>query len=244
MRVVATVVCVGLLLVTGLNGNHSAGPAPQTAEAVLARAAESLGGAARLRAIDRLRIEVQQRQSMSPAPPRPRSYNLWLPDRFQNVVPGLVTHTLVGGKLTFSRDVSDEIRQNAEESIPAMFRVVSLQFLLRGPGLAAPRLVGDATIEGMTGTVVAFPRADGSGVPLRILFARDSGQPLAMVGSTRPFGSTDPPTDRVYRLDDYRAVDGVRFPHRITIVDPKNELITEVQRIVVNPPFTAKDFGQ
>lgn len=249
MRMVAAVVSAGLLVGTGLSGNHQnprsnvgVGSAPQSVQSVLARAADSVGGAKRLQAIDRLRISVVEKQSRPPISPRSRILKLWLPDRFQNSLPGLVTHTLHGTRLTFDRDVSPEIRGNAERSIPGMFRRVALTFLLRAPGLGRPRLAGDATIEGMSGTVVEFPTPGGS--PMKMLFAKDSGQPLAVIIPVRAMGSAEVYPDQVWRLEDYRAVGGVRFPYRLTILHPENLLITEVQQIDVNPPFTAKDFGQ
>jgi hypothetical protein len=55
-------------------------------------------------------------------------------------------------------------------------------------------------------------------------------------------GSNEPGPDQVWRLEDYRVVDGVRFPFRLAVVDPTNELITEVREIEVNPPFIPADF--
>jgi hypothetical protein len=60
----------------------------------------------------------------------------------------------------------------------------------------------------------------------------------------RATGSTEAFPDQVWRIEDYRTVGGVRFPHRLTILHPENLQITEVQQIDVNPPFTAKDFSQ
>jgi hypothetical protein len=119
----------------------------QAAEQWLQRAGEALGGAAKLRAIDRLRISTVERQSRPPIMPRDRTFKLWLPDRFQSET-GLVTHTLNGGRLTIDRDVPPDVLRSAEEFIPATFRRVSLAFLLRAPGLAAPRVQGQATIAG------------------------------------------------------------------------------------------------
>ncbi|MCR4373429.1 MAG: hypothetical protein NUW22_01110, partial [Acidobacteria bacterium] len=101
---------------------------------------------------------------------------------------------------------------------------------------------GDATIGGMSGTVVEFPTPGGS--PMKLLFAKDSGQPLAVIVPVRATGSAEKFPDQVWRLEDYRAVGGVKFPYRLTILHPKNLQITEVQQIDVNPPFTVKDFGQ
>ncbi len=212
----------------------------QAAEQLLQRAGNALGGADRLQAIDRLHITAVERPSRPPNAPRGRTFKLWLPDRFQSNVEGLVTHTLNRGRLTIDREVPPESRRNAEQAIPAMFRRVTLAFLLRAPGVGAPRMHGEVTIAGLRGTLVEFTFQDGRS--LKLLLAPTSAHPLALVYPVRVAGSTEQRPDRVWRLEDYRVVDGVRFPFRLTIVDPKNELITEVREIKVNPPFTPADF--
>jgi hypothetical protein len=212
----------------------------QAAEQLLQRAANALGGAARLRAIDRLQITAVERQSQRPDSARGRKFKLWLPDRFQSNVEGLVTHTLSGGRLTIDRELSPEMRRNAERSIPGMFRRVALAFLLRAPGLGDPRLHGEATIAGLKGSLLEFTATDGRNP--KLLLAPNSAHPMALILPARAMDSTEQLPDQVWRLEDYRVVDGVRFPFRLTIVDPKNEIITEVQEIEVNPSFTPADF--
>jgi len=94
----------------------------------------------------------------------------------------------------------------------------------------------------MSGTVVEFPTADGTS--MKMLFEKASGHPIAVIVPVRGMGSAEVFPDQVWRLEDYRAVGGVRFPYRLTILHPENPLITEVQQIDVNPPFTVKDFSQ
>lgn len=212
----------------------------QVADRLLQRAGNALGGGERLRAIDRLHITTVEWRRRRPDATRHRTYKLWLPDRFQSHVEGIVTHTLNGGRLTFDRAVPPDARRSAEEAVPAMFRRVALAFLLRAPGLSSPRLHGEATIAGLRGALVEFAAAEGRS--LKLLLAPTSAHPLALVYSVRVAGSTEQFPDRVWRLEDYRVVDGVRFPFRLTVVHPENELITEVKRIEVNPPFTPADF--
>jgi hypothetical protein len=132
------------------------------------------------------------------------------------------------------------VQRTAEQSIPAMFRRVAVAFLLRAPDLSAPRLHGEATIAGLKGPLVEFTAPDGR--TLKLLLAPTSAQPLALVFSVRAIGSNEPVPDLIWRLEDYRVVDGVRFPFRLTIVQSKNAMITEVQEIKVNPQFTSADF--
>jgi hypothetical protein len=212
----------------------------QAAEQLLQRAGDTLGGAERLRAIDRLHITTVEWRNERPEAVRARTFKLWLPDRFQSHVDGVVTHTLNGDRLTFDREVPPELQRNAEKAIPAMFRRVALAFLLRAPGLGAPRLHGEATIAGLSGTLVEFAAADGRN--LKLLLAPTTGHPLALVYPVRVIGSNEELPDQVWRLEDYRGVDGVRFPFRLTVVHPESELITEVREIKVNPPFTPADF--
>jgi hypothetical protein len=212
----------------------------QTAEQLLRRAGAALGGADRLLAVERLQIVTAQWGSRRPESVRGRTYKLWLPDRFQSHVDGLVTHTLNGGRLTVDPDLPPEGRRNAEQAIPRMFRRVALAFLLRAPGLGAPRSQGEARIAGLSGTLVEFPAADGRS--LKLLLASTSGQPLALVYPVRVMGSDEELPDEVWRLEDYRVVDGVRFPFRLTIVRAESESITEVREIKVNPLFTPVDF--
>jgi len=211
----------------------------QAAEQLLQRAADALGGAGRLRAIDRLHITAVERKSGPPEAATGRAFKLWLPDRFQSHVKGRVTHTLNGGHLTIDREVPPDVRRTAESAIPRMFRRVALTFLLRAPGLSAPRVRGEATIAGLRGTLVEFTGPDGSN--LKLLLALTTAHPLAIVTPVRVVGSTEQVPDQVWRLEDYRVVDGVRFPFRLAR-HPKNELIMEVQQIEVNPQFTSADF--
>lgn len=213
----------------------------QPEQSVMERAMTALGGAQKLLAIDRLRISVVEKATLPPNTPRSRTFKIWLPDRFQSSMTGVVTHTLHGTKLTIDRDVTPDIRRDAEQAIPNVFRRVTLAFLLRGPGLNSPRVAGNATIEGMHGTMVEFPRSDGN--VLKLLIGQN-GQPLAVVFPVRAAGSDAKRPDQVWRLEDYRTVQGVRFPFRLVLVHPQNPLITEVQSIEVNPPFTTKDFAQ
>jgi hypothetical protein len=212
----------------------------ETAEELIKRAGDALGGAGRLGAIERLLVTATERQSSRPNPPRGRAFKIWLPERFQSQVQGLVTHTLNGGRLAVDRELPATMRSNAEQAVPATFRRVALAFLLRAPGLSAPRLAGEATIAGLTGSLVEFTSEDGRS--LKLLLAPTSAHPLALIYSARAFGSTEQLPDQVWRLEDYRTVDGVRFPFKLTIAHPKNELITEVQEIQVNPAFTPADF--
>lgn len=237
---------LGILLVCGgLNASQKSTLVPQNAEEVLDRAYASVGGSSRLRAVDRLRISLDEKQTLQPDTARARVYKVWLPGRFQNILPGLVTHTLVDGKLSFDREVSAEVRSNAEQSIPGVFRFVTLTFLLRAPDLGPPKFVGAQTIDGLSGFVVEFPKTGrDEGRPIRMLFDKETGLPRAVITSSRPFGSTGQFVDQVRRLDDYREVGGVKFPHKITLQHPQNPIIAQIQKIEVNPTFTAKDFSR
>jgi len=205
----------------------------------LERAAEALGGAARLRAVERLRIVAVESQSQPPNMPRARTFKLWLPDRFQSETE-LVTHTLTGNRVHFNREVPVEAQRNAEEAIPALYRRVALAFLLRAPGLNAPRLQADATVSGLRGALVEFTAADGR--VMKLLLSSRSAEPLALVYSPRVLGSDQTLPEQVWRLEDYRVVDGLRFPFRLTILHPKNQIITQVQQLDVNPRFSPADF--
>jgi hypothetical protein len=212
----------------------------QSAEELLLRAGNALGGADKLRAVDRLHIVSSESQTRRPEAALARTFKLWLPDRFQSHVGGIVTHTLNGRHLAFDRVVPPTVQRNAELAIPALFRRVALAFLLRAPDLSPPQLEGAATIEGLSGTLVGFTAPDGRS--LKLLLAPTTAHPLALVYSTRIMATNEPGPERVWRLEDYRVVDGVRFPFRLTVIDAKNQLITEVREIQVNPRFTPADF--
>lgn len=240
----AAVLAIALYVgpMSGVRATKDGDQVRPAAEQLLREAENALGGAEKLRAIDRLHITVVERQSWrSEAAPRGRSYKLWLPDRFQSRVEGFAAHTLMGGRLTLDRPVSPEARRSAENAIPATFRRVALAFLLRAPGLSAPRLQGEATIDGLKGTLVGFSTPDGR--TLKLLLAQRSRHPLALIYPVLLAESNERP-DRVWRLEDYREVNGVRFPFRLTIVRPTSEIVTEVQAIKVNPPFTPSDFAK
>ncbi len=218
------------------------GPVPgdsQDAVQWLMRAGDALGGAARLRAVERLRIAAVESQSQPPNMPQTRTFKLWFPDRFQSET-ALVTHTLSGNRVHFNREVPVEAQEYAKEAIPATFRRVALAFLLRAPGLSAPRLQADATVAGLRGALVEFTAVDGR--ILKLLLAHRTAEPLALVYAPRVLGSDQTLPERVWRLEDYRVVDGVRFPFRLTILHPKNQIITQVKQLEVNPRFSPADF--
>lgn len=141
-----------------------------------------------------------------------------------------------------NREVPPAAQKNAEGAIPATFRRVALAFLLRAPGLRAPRLQEDATVGDLTGALVEFVAEDGRS--LKLLLAHDTAAPLALVYSTKAFDTGEALPDQIWRLEDYRTVDGLKFPFRLTILHPKNQIITQVQQIEVNPRFALSDFPQ
>lgn len=239
--VLVLVICVAPITATRAALSEEADSNDQGAEQLLLRAGNALGGAERLRAIDRLQITTIERDSRRPEAARGRVYKLWLPDRFQSRVGGVVTHTLNGGRLTFDQDVPLDVRRAAEQAVPAMFRRVALAFLLRAPGLSAPRLQGEETIAGIKGVALEATAPDGRS--LKVLFEPESAQPLAIVYPAFVAGSTERLPDQVWRLEDYRTVSGLRFPFRLTtVLAPDWELTTDVSDIKVNPPFTPADF--
>jgi hypothetical protein len=212
----------------------------QAAGQLLQRAGNAVGGGERLRAIERLHITAVERQRWGQEVARGRSFKLWLPDRFQSHVEGFATHTLNGGRLTIDREVLPETRRSAEVAIPAMFRRVALAFVLRAPGMSVSRLHGETTIAGPRGILVEFTATDGRN--LKLVLAATSAHPLAIIYPVRDSRSNQQLPDRVWRLEDYRVVDGIRFPFRLTLVRPGREIVTEVQEIKVNPSFTLADF--
>lgn len=211
----------------------------QSAARWIERAGDFLGGAAKLKAVDRLHLTVTESQSQPPHMPRTRIFKLWLPDRFQSDTE-LYTHTLRGSSVHINREVPPEARTNAEEALPALFRRVAMAFLLRAPGLGAPRVEADARVGDLRGALVEFTAQDGR--HLRLLLAHDTAAPLALVYSTRVLGTNESLPDQVWRLEDYREVDGLRFPFRLTLLHPRNLVITQVQRVEVNPRFADADF--
>jgi hypothetical protein len=263
MLVVAAAAAAGGALV-------SAPQADARAQALLARARAAVGGADRLAVVDRLTIETtdtpaagrnaplhppaggaaapaseSSRETAPPGPPSlalTRTYKLFLPQRFQSIIHGRVTHTLDGDSFWMEPVPDPNVGETAERSTRANFLMVSVAFLLTPPDERATtiRALGRMRVQDLDGEVLEFkPRV---GPPLRLMLALPSAMPVAVISTVRD-AATGKQADASWRMQDYRAVDGVKFPFRLVRVrEPYPPTITVVQDLKVNPSLTARDF--
>jgi len=113
-----------------------------------------------------------------------------------------------------------------------------------------PVWVGAAQCAPVKGECIEFRRTDASEAhPWRMAFHAETFQPLALIlyASNSPEG---PPTiQSIDQLDDYRPVDDVRFPFRIThrnidliTGEDRTTAVWQYKQILVNPPLKASDF--
>lgn len=212
---------------------------------LLAHAYRAVGGAERLAAVDRLVIQATEtRLDGRNQAPRPRLYKLLLPDRFQSIRPGFVTHTLDGSSFWMDRAVEPAIRTTAERSTRSTFMAVSLAFLLRAPDQSSTHVqaLGRRQVQDLDGEVVEFRPFRGGAV--RLMLAGDSGMPIAVIVAVQD-SETGERGVTTWRMEDYREVGGVKYPFRLVRVSDRiPRIVTDVTDLKVNEVLTPLDFQE
>lgn len=214
------------------------------AQKLLARARNVVGGAGRLAAIERLVVETTERPVGGKASALQRTYRLLLPDSFQSTVPGVVAHTLDRGSFWMDRSAQPDTIETAERSTRARFLIVSVAFLLRAPDerRTPVRALGRMRVQGMEGEVLEFQPPTGS--PLGLMVSPESGMPMCLIVAVRA-ASSGQPGQATWRLEDYRDVQGLRFPFRLALVpDEASRVEVLVTGLVVNPLLVPEHFRQ
>lgn len=218
-------------------------PALQPSEAALAATQRWLGGAGRLAAVRALEIAESDKSTL----------RVLFPDRYQ------IETTTDTGKMVTSfngREIFTEFAAGFSPPAPptalapaearrrglynmAMYALMYLGRTL--PEFPMTVVTRKDTCGNVPGTCLEFQPA--SGAPLRFVVGAD-GRPLALVrGLSQPPGSVS-----VVMLDDYRIVDGIRLPFRVTSkrvsADRSEEVIftREHRTVLVNPPLAPASF--
>lgn len=243
MRRVPIIICVVACGLVSLL--LEAAPAIQGPAAALAATQRWLGGADRLAAVRSLEIAESDRSTV----------RVLFPDRYQ-----IETTTDMGKMVTsfngrqFSTEVSagpslPGVPSTALEPAEARRRglynvaVYGLMYLARTlPEVPMTVVRRQEMCGNVSGTCLEFQPA--SGAPLWFVVATD-GRPLALVRRV----NGPPAEDSVYLLDDYRTVDGIRLPFRVTskriALSDRSERVVftrEYRSVIVNPPLVPAMF--
>jgi len=267
--IVATVllaVCSRLPAQSTRSGGGQASRSDQTssrksdAELIIEQARASLGGSTTLDSVTTLEILGTEEREYAGALPKgatgydspaePFGFKMRWPDRFQFTRHWFI-HTLEGRafwqKQTGGPTVpqTPDLQATARRSTELNAATCTLAFLLKTPpslGLR-PRYLGVVKIEGLEGPTVEF--VGPTTYAPKLIFDPVGHTPMAAITTARRFDASgiERVVQVVKRLEDYRKVDGLRFPFRLDERAPGRHTITRIKSIRVNPPLGLRDFA-
>jgi hypothetical protein len=214
---------------------------------VLDAAHRFLGGASRLHAVKTLELKQSRIQTL----------RLLFPDRYQieNATPsGSSTLVSFDGErmrlqmppaLQFTRPPMPDTATQRRRAVRNVSKY-ALTYLVRTLSVypLTAKSVGIKKLGEIEGNCVEFIGTGSSKVPfVRMVFDSTDGRPLAIVELGNPETG-----DLVSTLDDYREVDGIRFPFRVSDSRIKQDgsrqqmAVWRHEAVSVNPAFTAATF--
>lgn len=166
------------------------------------------------------------------------AFTLLLPDKFQ-VRTGRITHTLAGGRFWQDKDNPPEVQEQAKRNTTDRAARMTILFLLRTPGFGGVRAVARPTreFEGRRADAVEFA---GQSFALTLFVDAESHLPLGFESGS----PQDAAGSHRGVLRDYKAAGGVRFPFRIDETIGEFRSVVTVERLEVNPPGAAAQFGK
>lgn len=213
--------------------------------ALLTDAIAALGGQAAFEAIETARVTSEQ----SVTTPDNMQLTIGLtalidyPDRalFEQQTPmGAVTLTMDGDAMTMVTP------QGTMQAPPAVQRQIrsslwrNLPYLVQRADEVAVQYVGTEEVDGVTAEVLRIEPPQGA--PFRMYLNAETTEPMAL--AYQGMNMMGAPVETMDRLEDYRAVDGVRLPFRIvSTADGQPAADTKVTNVELNVPVTDADFG-
>jgi len=241
LGLVALVLSLAVVRVPAVQGQATRSADP----AILIKARNWIGTAAARAAVKSL--EATGTQTLSTGPVYAYHFKYLLPDKYMKDYPGM-TH-VVSGPDWWSIPPFNPALLPAPVSLDkrhADLNLDSTLFLLTPP--PASRVVitakGRGTAEALAGDIVdiVFPG------PLALTFVFDpkDGHPIGYTKPYRIIGATrgDSAGIMTTKLEDYRVVNGVKFPFKITSTYGGHIDATVITSIRVNEGVSAADFGK
>lgn len=222
--------------------------ATSAVHAVLDKIRTALGGKQKLAAVTSLVIEgsygngqTQFEQSFT--------YRIAPPDRFRWNNGGSII--ILDGPSRYLQipDVSDTVKARARKNATKEFTLQSLTLLLRAPSTIKVR-ASLLKAEQAGAVTVAFTTTAGFAVLLEVDPASFTPNGFSYVGNLEEGVCGEPPTvsaaTRRVTFDEFRDVDGIRFPRKmsdsISTAGDTTMLWRQFTSITVNTPLTAADF--
>ena len=238
---VVLVLSLAIVLVPAVQGQATRSADP----AILIKARNWIGTAAARAAVKSL--EATGTQTLSTGPVYAYHFKYLLPDKYMKDFPGM-TH-VVSGPDWWSIPPFNPALLPAPISLDkrhANLNLDSTLFLLTPP--PASRVVitakGRGTVEGLTGEIVdmVFPGP----LALALVFDPNDGHPIGYTNHYQIIGATrgDSAGIMTTRLEDYRVVNGVKFPFKLTSIYGDRVDATVIKSIRVNEGVSAADFAR
>ncbi len=215
----------------------------QSAEVVLARATEWLGGRSRIAAVKSLvvgGVRVREPESEE-AESDPEGFKILLPDKYQSMRTAY-RHTVNGSAFWMIENageigITDDIRRSAEKTTRWRFVTDCLTFLMKVPDGIGVQMHYVGAVKGDADNYewidVSVPAASAGN--FRLGFDRTTGEPRVIVVP----GSLG---ESFRSLRDYKVVDGIRFPFTIDERTSETHSVTTLQSILVNSGVHVGDF--
>lgn len=183
-------------------------------------------------------------------------FRLRLPDQFQTrylanndlafdaASPEQFTANTLDGRTfwqKFPNPLPPEVKATAERGAMTSFTAVAMTFLLAVPSQKADvKDTGNVELVGLAGAGVVVTASNG--VSTTFIFGLDDGRLLGYVEGTTRSGALRGTPRVAVSLDDFRVVDGVRMPYRVTEHwDDGRVTVVDVDRIRANV-VSAADF--
>lgn len=210
------------------------------AAALIDRVQDALGGRKRLAGVRSLLIDA--RSITSAEKEESSSYRILLPDRYQAVRAGL-TFTIDAGAFWQLPEQTETIAAAARKNITSSFAELSIKLLLRAP---AQLPVKAALVSCETPGRQCLLFTGEGGFNLTVEIDAKTSLPTAYsrtTQATRGGSSATMPMTRQVTLNEFRTVDGIRFPVRMTDTWGNGyKITTEYRTIQVNEGVAPADF--
>jgi hypothetical protein len=166
-------------------------------------------------------------------PEQPSGMDIVLPDKFRHRA-GPLSHILTASSFVQTRELAPEIRAEAQMRTTFNFAQATIKYLLEVPSVLRIRVAEQRPryVESLGDVDVVLFEGD-RGFRYELFLNRSTGMP---VGASFTYPGQEGAMDLMTAsFQDYRAVDGVRFPFRTEAQYRGRTVTSSLQRIRLNP---------